>query len=607
MKLSFGFLLFLPALAGVPGSQLVEIASPDGQVRLRIEARDRPSYQVFYKGTPLLLESGLGLLFDGEAPLASFLQIQNVRETKQSSEWKPVYGERSLIPDRYHQVILDLVETIPPRRTLTLIARVYDEGIAFRYRTQGLIAGEATEFAFPAGTLAWETHGAQGLYRKVPVEEIQPNCERPLTVQLPSGAYAAIAEAALRDYASMTLSRVRRKPGVLQVALAGPSRLDGPTETPWRVVLVGNRAGDLLEHNYLLQNLSPASRIPDTSWIRPGKVLREVTLSTKGAKEAVDFAVRRGIGFIEFDAGWYGHEYDDDSDASRVNVDPLRLQKDPAYQGLDLPEVIRYANIKGIGVLLYVNRRALERQIDKVLPLYRQWGVSGVKYGFVNVGSQAWTRWLYDAVEKAAAQHLMVDIHDEFRPTGLSRTWPNLLTQEGIRGNEEFPDATHNTVMPFTRFLAGAADYTICWTDKRLKNTPAHQLALSVVYYSPFQFVYWYDRPSYVNEDDPALALLDHVPTVWDETRVLDGKPGEYAVIARRTGAKWFIGAITNTEPRTVSVPLSFLTAGKTLTAEVYSDGGGTRQVRVETKQVTGRDRLDLRLAASGGAAVEIH
>jgi len=408
----------------------------------------------------------------------------------------------------------------------------------------------------------------------------------------------------MQDYATMLLSGVRRKPGVLAVSLAGLVRLNPPLETPWRVILLAGRPGQLLEHNYLLQNLCPPSRIQDTSWIKPGKVLREVTLSTKGAREAVDFAVRRGLRYIEFDAGWYGHEYSDDSDATRVSVDPLRLQKDPAYQGLDLPEVIRYARSKGIGVLLYVNRRAMERQLDEILPLFERWGVSGVKYGFVNVGSQQWTRWLYSAVEKAAAHHLLVDIHDEFRPTGMSRTWPNLLTQEGIRGNEEFPDATHNTVMPFTRFLAGAADYTICWTDRRLKNSAAHQLALSVVYYSPFQFVYWYDRPSMVKEDDPALAVLDEVPTVWDETRVLDGQPGEFAVVARRSGQIWFVGAITNTAARTVSVKLDFLPAGRQVAARLFRDGATPRQVEVEKLRMNSAGSVEIKLAASGGAVL---
>lgn len=581
-------------------AQSFEMKSPDGRLVFRIEGN---KYQVQYGGQPLILESAIGLVLDGAAALGPSLRVGTATHTTHSSEWKPVYGERALIPDRYEEAVVELQETIPPRRSLQLIVRAYDEGLAFRYRLPAATAieNEATEFTLPPGTLAWETHGAQARYAKVPVDDLKPNAERPLTLEYANGVYAAIAEAALSDYSAMRLSHPAKRPGVITVSLAGSARA---AETPWRVILVGQKPGDLLEHNYLLLNLCPPSRIADTSWIRPGKVLREVTLSTKGASEAVDFAVRRGLSYIEFDAGWYGLEYSDESDASRVQVDPLRLRKEPEYQGLDLPAAIAYAKSRKIGVLLYVNRRALERQLDQILPLYEKWGVSGVKYGFVNTGSQGWTRWLYDAVAKAAEHHLMVDIHDEFRPTGMSRTWPNLLTQEGIRGNEEFPDATHNTVMPFTRYLAGAADYTICWSTPRLKNTAAHQMALSILYHSPLQFMYWYDRPSDVDETNPALTLFDHLPTVWDETRVLEGRPGEAVIIARRSGQRWFVGGITNDQARTVKVPLSFLT--KAATATVYTDGPTQREVKVERRSVSARDSLELKLAASGGFALEL-
>lgn len=592
--------LLAACLVSVCQAQSFEMTSPDGRLSFRIEGN---KYRVQYGGQPLVLDSVIGLILDGAAPLGPFLRVGTATHTTHSSQWKPVYGERALIPDHYEEAVVELQETIPPRRSLQLIVRAYDEGLAFRYRLPQAVAieNEATEFALPPGTLAWETHGAQSRYAKVPVDELKPNAERPLTLEYANGVYAAIAEAALSDYSSMRLSHPAKRPGVVTVSLAGGARA---AETPWRVFLVGQKPGDLLERNYLLLNLCPPSRIADLSWIRPGKVLREVTLSTKGAREAVDFAVRRGLGYIEFDAGWYGHEYSDESDASRVQVDPLRLRKEPEYQGLDLPAVIAYARSRQIGVLLYVNRRAMERQLDQILPLYEKWGVSGVKYGFVNTGSQGWTRWLYDAVGKAAAHHLMVDIHDEFRPTGMSRTWPNLLTQEGIRGNEEFPDATHNTVLPFTRYLAGAADYTICWSTPRLKNSAAHQMALSIVYYSPFQFMYWYDRPSDVDETNPALALFDHVPTVWDETRVLDGRPGESVIVARRSGRRWFVGGLTNEEARTVTVPLTFLPGPAT--AIIYTDGAAARQVKVERRPVNRGDVLELKLAASGGFALEL-
>lgn len=168
--------------------------------------------------------------------------------------------------------------------------------------------------------------------------------------------------------------------------------------------------------------------------------------------------MKRNLQYIHFDAGWYGFEYDKASDATTVTLDPRR---NPDINALNLKEVVAYAKERGIGVILYVNQRALQQQLDEILPLYKSWGIAGIKFGFVQVGSQVWTKWMHEAVKKCADYGLMVDIHDEYRPTGFSRTYPNLMTQEGIRGNEEFPDATHNATLPFTRFIAGAADYTI--------------------------------------------------------------------------------------------------------------------------------------------------
>jgi alpha-glucosidase len=327
-------------------------------------------------------------------------------------------------------------------------------------------------------------------------------------------------------------------------------------------------------------------------------VIREVTLSTKGGKQCVDFAVARGLQYIEYDAGWYGHEYDDASDATRVSPDPDRIRNIPDHGGLDLPEVIRYARERGIGVILYVNRRALERQLDTILPLYRKWGVAGMKFGFVNVGPQPWSEWLHKAIAKAGEHNLLVDVHDAYRPSGFARTYPNLLTQEGIRGNEHMPDARHNTTLPFTRFIGGAGDYTICYYSQRLKTKRSHQLALAVVNYSPLQFMFWYDKPSAYN-GEPEVEFFKHVPTVWDDTKVLSGAIGEHIVVARRSGRDWFVGAITNAEARTVRVPLSFLEAGRRYTATVYAEG-------VSTRAVDASGVLELALAGSGGAAIRI-
>ncbi len=200
----------------------------------------------------------------------------------------------------------------------------------------------------------------------------------------------------------------------------------------------------------------------------------------------------------------------------------------------------------------------------------------------------------------------MVDIHDEYRPTGFSRTYPNLMTQEGIRGNEEMPDATHNVILPYTRFLAGAGDYTLCYYSRRIKTTHAHQLAMAAVYYSPVQFMYWYDDPS-LYEGEPELEFWERIPTVWDETRALDGEIGEYIVMARRQGKEWFAGVMTNIEARTVSVDTGFLEPGRTYRLKLYEDNDKVQtktRVSVKAETIQAGDPVILDLKPSGGAAL---
>lgn len=494
-------------LAPLAFAQSHSIFSPGGRLQATLQLRDgQLSWQATYRGKPIVLESRLGLsLYSG------VWTFTGRSAATHAGVWRPVYGERSLIPDNYNELTLDLKDRAAPFRPLQIVIRAYDEGLALRYVIQGrgpvLFPNEYTSFRLPPGAHVWEEHGTEGEYAKVPVEKLTPGCERPLTVEYPHGLYASIGEAANTDYPRMLLSPVRDGPGEIISDLAGPVSADAPYSTPWRFVVVGERPGELMERNYLVLNLNPPSALRDASWIRPGKIIREVTLSTKGGKAAVDFAVARNLQYIEYDAGWYGYEYDDLSDATRVSLDPRRVSSIPDHGGLDLPEVIRHARSKGVGVFLYVNRRALERQLDQLLPLYQSWGVKGLKFGFVNVGPREWTAWLHDAIRKAAAHRLMIDIHDSYRPSGFTRTYPNLLTQEGVRGNEHMPTADHNATLPFTRFVAGPADYTVCYYTGRLKTTRAHQLALPVVFYSPLQFIYWYDK------------LLPHSPHRQPPTR----------------------------------------------------------------------------------------
>ena len=235
-------------------------------------------------------------------------------------------------------------------------------------------------------------------------------------------------------------------------------------------------------------------------------------------------------------------------------------------------------------------------------------GVAGVKIGFVDVGPQAETAWITETVQKAAEHHLLLNIHDGYRSMGLSREYPNLLTVEGIRGNEHFPTPEHNCTIPFTRYTSGPGDYTVCYFDKRIKTTHAQQLAMAVVSFSPLQWIFWYDRPG-MYQGEPEIEFFQKVPTVWDDTKVINGEIGKIATIARRSGDDWFIGTVNNSEPRSLKIPLAFLEAGRSYVAHIYADDDSVAtktKVGIKTLPVNSKTILDVPLVAGGGQAVWI-
>ena len=619
-------------VSGIDTAGAIDVRSPDGKVIVSFNVRDVEGvercavYSVACEGKTIIAESRLGLDIKNIAPLGVGVEVEEVERKSSDTNWRPVYGEREEIVDRYNEVRVGLQERQGGRRRLVVTFRAYNEGAAFRYEVpqqKGLeefvIAAERSEFGFRGDYECWVTYSAQGQYNKVRLSQVKKGCERPLTIRIDDGPYVAVGEAALVDYARMKLGSVKNKPNTLVSSLSSEVVVKGDLVTPWRVVLIGRTPGQLLENNFLFLNLNEPCAIKDTSWIKPGKVIREVTLTTAGGKACVDFAAEHGLQYVEYDAGWYGPEGRNEADARTVSVDPGR-SKGP----LDLHEVIRYAETKGMGIIVYVNRRALERQIDEILPLYRKWGIKGVKYGFVLVGSQKWTSWLHEAVRKAARNRLMVDIHDEYRPTGYSRTYPNLMTQEGIRGDETRPSNELTLTILFTRMLCGAGDNTICYYDRRVDENASHayQLAKAVCIYSPWQFVYWYDRPDasprkvggagggeHIIGDEPELEFFDHVPTVWDETRVIHGRIGQYAVIARRSGDEWYIGCMNANMARTLDVPLDFLQKSKKYRAHIYSDDSKVEtrtHVWIERIAVNSDTILKAAMGSQGGMAVRI-
>ena len=618
------------------------VTSPDGSYILTMG--NGMTYSVSFKGEKIVEQSQMGVDIDNrlfESALGvprgehdnwcSDLELKGEERTTVDTTWTPLYGENAQIRDHYNQLVLhfekgsqeDAVTGAYDKRkyyAMDIVVRAYNEGVAFRYHFPETanslflhVTGEQTSFRMPEGTMAWYEEWAQGPYKveslKLKVKSSDDGwleSERPLLMVIPArgdkegATYVALLEAAMKDY-----TRGKFKPkrdNELQVSMYDCADIISPYDTPWRVIMAGERAVDLINNKDLILNLNaPADSSLFTlhsSFVMPGKAFRSCRLDKASIFKSIDFCAEFGIDYVELDAGWYGPEGKVSSDARKVIE----------TRDFTMPEVCEYAKSKGIGVWVYVNQRALYNQLDELLPLYRQWGIKGIKFGFVQIGNQQWSTWLHDAVEKCAKYQLMVDIHDEYRPTGLSRTYPNLLTQEGIMGNECMPDATHDVTLPFTRFLCGAADYTLCYFNNRVQSTKGHQLAMAAVYYSPLQFLFWYDNPYPEGWDSDELDFWKDCPTVWDESVALDGEPGEYIIQARRSGEDWFVGAMTNTEARTVSIPTDFLPKGK-YEVTIYNDDptlNTKTKVKSEKIKVKSGKAITLNLQPSGGAALHI-
>lgn len=626
-RLPFLLLLLVATVAGA----VETLQSPNGKYQFAFSQKEgKLMYSLDYANKPVveegelgvnidnhLVESAMGIPVDNSSVWTKGMEVTSVERRSEDNTWKPVYGEYAQMRGHYNEMTIHLLKggkhegsgTAYDKRQqylLDIIVRAYDEGVSIRYHfpeaTNGLfmhITEDLTSFRFAPGAEAYHYAWAQAHANKVKLLKSEAawkdEAERPLTLQLANGLYAAIGEAALTDFVRGKLKL--KADNELQMAMFHPADIITAYDMPWRFIMVGEKAIDLINNKQLVLNLNAPCKIQDTSWIKPGKAFRVCRLDMKTCMEGVDFCVDRGLQYIELDAGWYGPEMKMSSSALKV------LET----RDIDMPKLCQYAKSKGIGVWVYVNQRALYQEFDQLLPLYEKWGISGIKFGFVQIGSQEWTTWLHNAVKKCADHHIMVDIHDEYRPTGWSRTYPNLMTQEGIGGNEEMPDAEHNTILPFTRFLCGPADYTPCYFNGRVKNTKAHQLAMPVVYYSPITFLYWYDLPN-VYKGEKELDFWKNCPTVWDESKALQGEIGEYIVQARRSGNDWFVGAMNGLQVRDITLNTAdFLQKGKKYRVEIHNDDPA---LNTRTKVASGMQTIKagktikLHLQPSGGAAL---
>lgn len=615
---AFISLFFAGFIGAVAQRTVLSLESPDGRNKVIFQKTgDKLQYEMKTDGESVILPSRAGLELDNRtwemalgkrtlqqpASWMDLLVADSVSYHKPvDTTWQPLYGERSEIRDRYTSATLHLSRHDESHYRLDVEVRAYDEGVAFRYffpehpdAVFHKVTADLTDYALPQGTMAWSEQWAQAFFDYTPVDSLHYAVERPLTLELPSGKWVALLDADVDDWCLTKFKARKGHPGTLESVMYSPVDVVTYAATPWKLIMVADAPGRLIENNYMVDNLNPAPKDgSDFSWVRPGKIMRCTKLTTGAGMKVIDFCAEHNISYMLYDWKWYEPCTSHDGDATQV------------IEAIDMKRMIDYGREKGVGVWLYVNQHALGKQMDELFPLLGKWGVAGVKSGFVQYASHRWATWLHDMVRKAADNRLMMNIHDEFRPSGFSRTYPNLLTQEGICGNEEWPDATHNVTLPFTRMLCGAADYTICYFDKRLRNTHAHQLAASLVYYSPLLTIFWYDTPD-LYHGEPEIEWFERLETSFDESRVLEGFPGRNIVMARRKGDTWWVAAMTNNDARRQTVDFSFLEKGKKYIAHIYEDNPKVRtatKVECSTRKVKHGDVLSFQLQGKSGVAI---
>ena len=649
--LGLAFLTEARVFAGEP----LELKSPDGNLSVTFELKENPQpylpgmrayYSLAYGGTEILRDSPLGLDFKGAGALDHDFEITNVSRGSHDSSWENRFGDRREVRDHYNQLTVSLRERSEPHRRVDLIFRAYDEGIAFRYflpAQEGLqqftLSSENTGFYFAHDASAYAlnlgsyTSPYEGDYHRVSLNQIKPTSlvALPLLIEIPQGPWVALLEADLTDYAGMYLGGVPGVANALESKLSPhPDHSDEavtastPKATPWRIVLVNPTPGGLIESSDLELNLSAPSALSDTSWIQPGKaawdwwsgsyasgVSFKPGMNTATMEHYVDFAAAHHLEYMLIDAGWYPAE---------GPTRPMDILHHTAET--DVPAIIQYAKTKNVKVLLWVFWSALDKHLDEALALYSKWGAAGIKVDYMNRDDQEMVNFYARVVKAAAEHHMVVDFHGAYKPTGLRRTYPNLLTREGVMGMEYSKWSTritpeHDVTLPFTRMLAGPMDYTPgCFNNAtrsqfRPRNvqpmcqgTRAHQLAMYVVYLSPLVMLSDYPEDY---DDNPGMAFLDKVPTVWDDTRVLNGQPGKFVTIARENGDTWYVGSMTDWDSRDLDVPLDFLGSGK-YSAQIFADGAdadaNAKSLAITTRKVNAGDHLALHLASGGGAAV---
>lgn len=668
-----GLAAFALAAAVSPLRGQSAVTSPNGRNKVTITVTEgRLYYSLERDRRQLILPSLLGCEFRGAVPLRDGLRVTDTVRQSHDEWWTQPWGEVTRVHDHYNELAVGVEETAPPNRRFTVRVRSFDDGVGFRYEfpsQPGLaafeISNELTEFALADNARAWwipsnwpRKDRSEELYSSGPVSTLD-SVQTPLTMEMRDGrTFMVIHEANLVHYARMFLAGPRMEGRTLRAALAPLAdgikvRGSTPFVTPWRTIQLADRATELAP-SLLGLNLNPPNVLASTDWIHPmkfvgiwwGMHIGTMTwasgpkhgATTANARRYIDFAAANGIGGVlveGWNTGWDGDWI--------ANRDAFSFTK--SYPDYDLPAVAAYARQKGVRLIVHNETSGgienYERQMDTAFALYRSLGLDAIKSGYVtdltSAGDSHYSQTMVEhyrrVIELAARDGIMLDVHEPMHDTGERRTYPNMMSREGSRGQEYNAwsgdggnPPEHESILFFTRMLAGPMDFTPGIFDLMLqrstgrprrldeprpRTTLAKQLALYVVLYSPLQMAA--DLPeNYVAQ--PAFQFIRDVAVDWDTTRVLDGRIGDYVAVARRErgGQSWYLGAITDESARTLDVPLSFLTPGKQYVAEVYADGPGANwydnplPVTITRRTVTSTTQLHIAMAPGGGQAIRI-
>jgi alpha-glucosidase len=615
------------------------VMSPHSLTEVKIGIGEKITYSISYQGKPVLLDSELGFIFKQAPPLGYDMEVLETSVRVINETWTPVLKRKSTILNNCREMKIEMKEKRFPRRMMNLIFRIYDDGVAFRTEFVGndnnheyVIIEERTTFNFTSDHTCWAAnHGnyrssQENEYFRHKLSELtdQMVIGLPMTVKVADDCYAAITEAQITNFAGMYLKPTHSSSGFALRSSLSPLprqpengdkvRFKLPHQTPWRVIMLGTAPGQLVESE-IVMNLNDPCEITDPSWIKPGMCAwdhwwsGEVKMDNETIKKYIDLASEMGWPYQLIDWQWYGPFNKPEADITKI-----------APQ-LDMPGILAYAKSKNVKCWAWLYNTDVDRaDWDKACALYESWGIAGVKIDFMDSDDQEMVNWYHRIVKTAATHHLMVDFHGAYKPDGFRRTYPNLVTREGVMGNEYNKwslrvTPEHMVTLPFTRMLAGPMDFTpggfLNRTPEKFKNgTPAEvmgtralQLAQFVVYDSPFMVAC--DHPDNY-KGQTGVEFLKKVKTMWDDTKILNGQIGEYITSVRRSGNEWFIGSMTNSETRTLEIKLDFLGEGKyKLTAfeDAPESAIDAEKAMRTTKTVTKNDVIKMRMAPGGGYA----